>query len=85
MSTAKQAGVAVATATLTVRSVARKIGSLLRQGKPRPTEPWLTAIDAIDHLDRHALEDIGAPCWLIKEVQRRQGLWQQKLHDIGRR
>jgi len=85
MSTLKPAAASISTDALTVMSIGRKIASMIRAGKPRQVDPWMTAIDAIDGLDRLALEDIGAPSWVIKEVQRRQGIWRQQLEDIGRR
>jgi len=35
-------------------------------------DPWTTAVSQIDHLDAHVLADIGAPRWVIDEVNRRQ-------------
>ena len=35
-------------------------------------DPWSTAVSQIQHLDSHVLADIGAPRWVIDEVNRRQ-------------
>jgi hypothetical protein len=35
-------------------------------------DPWSTAVGQIQHLDAHVLADIGAPRWVIDEVNRRQ-------------
>lgn len=37
-----------------------------------PSAPWTNSIDAIRHLDYHMLKDIGAPDWVINEVQGQQ-------------
>lgn len=39
-------------------------------------DPWASAVSQVDHLDAHVLADIGAPRWVIDEVNRRQ-------HDDG--
>ena len=36
------------------------------------SDPWASAVSQVDHLDSHVLADIGAPCWVIDEVKRRQ-------------
>ena len=37
-----------------------------------PSASWTNSIDAVSHLDCHMLKDIGAPDWVIGEVERRQ-------------
>ncbi len=40
-------------------------------------DPWADAVHQVQHLDHHVLKDIGAPTWVIDEVDRRQ-----RGHDI---
>jgi len=45
-------------------------------------DPWIGAIDAVAEMDAHMLKDIGAPAWLMAEVQHRQGRAAKRLVDL---
>ena len=47
------------------------------------SDPWASAISQVDHLDSHVLADIGAPRWVIEEVNRRQQL--DSILNAGRK
>ncbi len=48
-----------------------------RHSLQRDDDPWTNAVSQVQHLDHHVLKDIGAPTWVIDEVDRRQ-----RGHDI---
>lgn len=63
-----------------------KILSLLTYWTSRSRKPvaatWAHSIDAVRHLDNHMLKDIGAPDWVIAEVQRHQANAATRLRKL---